>query len=107
MTKDIFYGDDGLCKFIKSDPVALAYQVLDGKTTLTYDIKGMLIKRLLSISGEPSRLTPWASGVIAHYDSEGKADVADLAVRIRSDARSGDGRNKALDCNGLYAVTID
>lgn len=107
MTKDIFYGDAGLCKFIKSDPIALAYQVLDGKATLTYDVKGMLVKRLLSISGEPSRIVPWASGVIGYYDSEGKADVADLAVRIRSDAKEGDGRNKALDCNGLYAVAID
>ena len=103
----MFNGDAGLCKFIKSDPIALAYQVLDNKINLTYDVKGMLIRRLLSISGEPSRITPWASGVIGYYDSEGKADVADLAVRIRSDARSGDGRNKALDCNGLYAVTID
>jgi len=107
MNKDMFNGDAGLCEFIKSDPIALAYQVLDNRTTLTYDVKGMLIRRLLSISGEPSRVVPWASGVVGYYDSEGKADVADLAVRIRSDARSGDGRNKALDCNGLYAVTID
>lgn len=103
----MFSGESGLCKFIKSDPIALAYQVIDNRTTLTHDVKGMLIRRLLSISGEPSRVVPWASGVVGYYDSEGKADVADLAVRIRSDAKTSDGRNKALDCDGLYAVTID
>jgi hypothetical protein len=107
MTKNMFEGRDGLCKFINSDPIALAYQVLDKKTTLTYDVKGMLIKRLLNISGEPSAIVPKGNIVIGYYDAEGKADVADLAVRIRSDGNTKQGRNKGFDCNGLYAVTID
>jgi len=107
MTKNMFKGDAGLCKFIKSDPIALAYQVLDKKTTLTYDVKGMLIRRLLAISGEPSAVVPKGDIVIGYYDAEGKADVADLAVRIRSDGNTKQGRNKDLDCEGLYSLTID
>lgn len=103
----MFEGDAGLCKFIKSDPIALAYQVLDKKTTLTYDVKGMLIRRLLNISGEPSAITPKGDIVIGYYDTEGKAEVAALAVRIRSDGNTKQGRNKNFDSNGLYAVTID
>ena len=103
----MFEGESGLCRFINSDPIALAYQVLDRKTTLTYDVKTMLIQRLLNISGEPSAVVPKGDIVIGYYNTEGKADVADLAVRIRDSGRTRQGRNKQFDSNGLYAVTID
>jgi hypothetical protein len=106
MSKDIFYASHGFCEFINSDPVALAYQVIDKKVFLRYDVKGMLVQRLLRISGEPSIVVPMADSIVRYYDIEAKADVADLAVRIRYNGDEKYGRAKDLDSDGLYAVTV-
>lgn len=99
--------EQGLCSFLKADPIALAYQVLGNKVTLPSSIERMLVERLFKICGKPeSRLSSLAYS-INFYDNEAKATVADLAVRIKVKGRSGCGRTPSMDKNGLYAVSID
>jgi hypothetical protein len=94
----------GLCTFLKADPIALANQVLDNKVQLPIPIKRMLVDRLYRICGKPASRLYSIPFNLSLYDNEGKAIVADLAVRIHSGSKDGYGRKPSMDSNGLYAV---
>lgn len=104
---------DGLCKFLKSDPIALAHAVIAKRVNMPDTIARLLIQRLFLISGQPVSRERTDCFGIDYYENEGKAEVASLAVKIRGDQYIGGffdgaicGRNKKFDKDGKYAVTV-
>lgn len=104
---------DGLCKFLKSDPIALAHAVIARKVNMPDTIRRLLIQRLFHISGQPVLRERTDCFGVDYYDNEGKAEVASLAVKIRGDQYVGGffdgavcGRNKDFDKDGKYAITV-
>lgn len=101
------------------DAVALANQYFSSKgIDLTDAERRALSIRLFKIAGEPADRDSRSCFGVYYYDSEMKADVASLAVRLRGDSYNGgwfhgmpckrdksfDEKNK--DGVNLYAVTV-
>ena len=109
-------------KFNNSDPVSLAFDYFkqggttDGIAAIIPDYKSRLYKRLMAIAGEPVEMDGRSCFGIYYYDSEAKAMIAGIAIRLRGDTYNGGffhgmacGLDSSFDVvrNGVkwYAVT--